>query len=117
MRPAVIPNSISGNAYRSRFYQLHPGVVVDVVNEGPACRKVRIKVADYKCAHCAVRDRIEDGLAYRGRNRVSAMCQNRQVVLRIAHRDSVARYQIGYSYLQYEHCWEKACSARRARCR
>ena len=60
LRPAVIPDSVGGNAYRSRFYQLHPGVVVDVVNEGPARRKVRIKVADDKSAHCAVRERVKD---------------------------------------------------------
>ena len=65
--PAVVPDSVGSDAYRSRLYQLHPGVVVDVVNEGPARREIRIKVADHESPHCAVRDRIENGLAHRGK--------------------------------------------------
>src|SRR5258705_13483928 len=67
MGPAVVPDSVGSDAYRSRLYQLHPGVVVDVVNEGPARREVRIEVADHESAHCAVRDRIENGLPHRGK--------------------------------------------------
>src|SRR5437667_12283755 len=58
-RPAVVPDSVRGNAYR-RFYQLLPGIRGYVVNEGPACHEVRIKVADDKSPHGAMDDRVED---------------------------------------------------------
>jgi len=58
-RPAVVPDSVRGNAYR-RFYQLLPGIRGYVVYEGPAYHEVRIKVADDKSPHCAMDDRVED---------------------------------------------------------
>src|SRR5207249_4525390 len=67
VRSSVMPNSVGGNAYRSEFFQLNPGLVVDVVNERPSSRKVGIKVADDKAAHCAMGDRVKDCFAYLGR--------------------------------------------------
>src|SRR5437763_6244027 len=58
-RPAVVPDSVRGNAYR-RFYQLRPVMRGYVVNERPACHEVRIKVADGKSPHGAMDDRVED---------------------------------------------------------
>ena len=58
-RPAVVPDSVRGNAYR-RFYQLLPVIRGYVVNEGSAYQEVRIKVADGKSPHGAMDDRIED---------------------------------------------------------
>src|SRR5438046_10763152 len=49
-RPPVVPDSVRGNAYRG-FYQFLPGIRGYVVNEGPACQKIRIKVADGKPPH------------------------------------------------------------------
>src|SRR6267154_988413 len=66
VRSSVVPNSVGGNAYRSGFFQLNPGLVVDVVNERPSSRKVCIKVADDKAAHCAMGDRVKNCLSYRG---------------------------------------------------
>src|SRR5205809_2438530 len=60
-RPAVVPDSVRGNTYR-RFYQLLSGIRGYVVNEGPACHEVRIKVADGKSPHGAMNDRVEDVL-------------------------------------------------------
>src|SRR5947208_3322952 len=58
-RPAVVPDSVRGNAYR-RFYQLRPVMRGYVVNERPACHEVRIKVADGKSPHGAMDDRVEE---------------------------------------------------------
>ena len=58
-RPAVVPDSVRGNAYR-RFYQLLPVIRGYVVNEGSAYQEVRIKVADGKSPHSAMDDRVKD---------------------------------------------------------
>src|SRR6266446_3142277 len=64
VRSSVMPNSVGGNAYRSGFFQLNPGLLMDIVNERPTSCKVCIKVADNKAAHRAMGDRVKDRLSY-----------------------------------------------------
>src|SRR5215471_7737090 len=58
-RSAVVPDSVRGNAYRW-FSQLRPMIRGYVVNEGPACQKVRVKVADSESVHRTMDDRVVD---------------------------------------------------------